>query len=151
MWSGTRNLLEEINVCQAWACVNQADGSRVLMCLSNHSPDGVVAHFVHLRAFVCLLVLFSVSSCARDMHWRSTSTQVRLLLISLSIHAVASLNKLVDVPVPQNSGTRYHWITSRTNCAIRRPLDPLGQDTRQGSAVWADKVARHYCSRFSAG
>ena len=40
----------------------------VLMCLSGHSPDVVGAHFVHSGAFVCLLVLFSLSSCTRDVH-----------------------------------------------------------------------------------
>ena len=50
------------------ACVNQADSSIVLMCSSKHSPDAVVAHVVHLRVFVCLPVMFSVSSCTCHMH-----------------------------------------------------------------------------------
>ena len=32
----------------------------------------------------------------------------------------------------------------------RRLLDPLGQGIRKGIAALADKVSRHYCSRFSA-
>ena len=33
----------------------------------------------------------------------------------------------------------------------RRPLDQLGESTRKGTAVLADKVSRHNCSRYSAG
>ena len=32
----------------------------------------------------------------------------------------------------------------------RRPLDPLGQGTREGTAVLADKVSLHHCARFSS-
>ena len=28
------------------------------------------------------------------------------------------LEHIVDVPVLQNSGTHYHWISSHTNCAV---------------------------------
>ena len=69
------------------------------MCLSKHSPDAVVAHVVHLRLFVCFLVMFSVSialvTCIDDPHRLkcATKTQVRSQHISLSIHAVATLNK----------------------------------------------------------
>ena len=61
-------LLLRKSMCFRHELVNQANLPRVLMCLSKHSPDAVVAHFVHVRAFVCLPVLFSVSPCIRDMH-----------------------------------------------------------------------------------
>ena len=69
------------------------------MCLSKHSPDAAVAHVVHLRLFVCFLVMFSVSialvTCIDDPHRLkcATKTQVRSKHNSLSIHAVATLNK----------------------------------------------------------
>ena len=75
-------------------------------------------------AFVCLPVLFSVSSCARDMHWRLTSTQAchqvsSQITAHLIVHPCSRIvEEIVAVPVPQNSGTLCHWIRSQINCAM---------------------------------
>ena len=69
------------------------------MCLSKHSPDAVVAHFVHcahLFVFLrCSQFLRALVTCIDDPHrlTRAIKSPVRSQVISLSIHAVASLNK----------------------------------------------------------
>ena len=94
------------------------------MCLSEYSPDAVLAHFVHLRAF-------PVSSCTRDMHSRSTSTQAyhqvsRQTAAHLIIHPCSRIvEQIVDVPVPQNPGTHCHWITSQMIGAWQRRCDSM--------------------------
>ena len=119
-------LILEINVsclCESGPLIQSVD-----VCVKAQSRRSCCA-FLCTCAYVfvslcCSQFPLALVTCTDDPHRlkRAIKTQVRSQLISLSIHAVASLNKIVGVPVPRNSETHGHWIT--TQRTLRMVAEP---------------------------
>ena len=96
VWSSTRNLHLRKSACFS---MRLCESGQLIQSVEALVKSTVPTHFLHLRVCACLPVLFSVLlalvTCTDDPHRlkRAIKTHFRSQLISLSTHAVASMNK----------------------------------------------------------